>query len=264
MTVSRRAFHDVLKKSCFQAGEVILKNFGKKKKIQSKGINDWVTEIDFKAENVIIKCIKKYFPESSFLAEESGNSERRSELHWIIDPIDGTNNYIHNHPFFSVSIALSIDGVISYSAVFDPLRKEFFFAEKGRGSFLNKKKIVVSNIKKLSESLLCTGFITSNKKYTEMNMRNFKKLIYHCQSIRRDGSAALDLAYVASGRLDAFWVLGLKPWDTAAGILLVKEAGGIVTKANGKNYSIYDKSLLTSNQFLHKELIRNLKQNSNL
>ena len=264
MTILREKFHDVLERSCFQAGEIILKNFGKKKKIKSKGVNNWVTEIDFKAENAIIRCIKKYFPESSFLAEESGNSEEQSELHWIIDPIDGTNNYIHNYPFFSVSIALSIDGVISYSSIFDPLRKEFFFAERGRGSFLNKRKIFVSKINKLSESLLCTGFVTSNKKYTEMNMRNFKKLIYFCQSIRRDGSAALDLAYVASGRLDAFWMLGLNPWDTAAGILLVKEASGMVTKANGENYGIYDESLLASNSFMHKELVKNLKQNSNL
>jgi myo-inositol-1(or 4)-monophosphatase len=259
MNISRDKFHEVLQKSCFQAGEIILKSFGTNKKIKSKGDNNWVTETDLKAENAIIKCIKKYFPESSFLAEESGRSKNQSDLHWIIDPIDGTNNYIHNYPFFCVSIALSIGGVLSCASIFDPLKKEFFFAEKNKGSFLNERKISVTKLDKLSKSLLCTGFITSNKKHTDINIRNFKNLTHSCRSIRRDGSAALDLAYVACGRLDAFWELGLNAWDTAAGILLVKEAGGTVTQINGKDYSIYDESLLASNSYIHKDLMKKLQ-----
>jgi len=259
----RDRVHEALQKSCSRAGKIILKSFGENKKIKSKGDNNWVTETDLKAENSIIRCIKEYFPESSFLAEESGKStgmhKGPSDLLWIIDPIDGTNNYIHDYPFFCVSIALSIDGVLSYAAIFDPLKSEFFFAEKNKGAFLNGKKISVTKLNKLSKSLLCTGFITSNKKHTDINIKNFKNLIHSCRSIRRDGSAALDLAYVACGRLDAFWELGLNAWDTAGGILLVQEAGGTVTQINGEDYSIYDESLLASNPYIHKDLMKKLQ-----
>ena len=138
--------HEVLQKSCFRAGKIILKSFGENKKIKSKGDNNWVTETDLKAENSIIRCIKEYFPGSSFLAEESGRSTGPTDLLWIIDPIDGTNNYIHDYPFFCVSIALSIDGVLSYASIFDPLKREFFFAEKNKGAFLNEKKISVTQL----------------------------------------------------------------------------------------------------------------------
>ncbi len=249
-------FFDIMKKSCYSAGEIMMESFEQNKEIKSKGENNWVTEIDIKIENTIVNLIKRDYPDSSFLAEElNSNNNKKSSLHWIIDPIDGTNNYIHDYPFFCISIGLMIEGIISHAAILDPVRNEFFYSEKGSGSYLNDKKIFVSNNNKLNQALLCTGFITSNKEYGEANVENFKNLLYKCRSIRRDGSAALDLAYVACGRLDGFWELGLNPWDTAAGILLVEEAGGMITKINGEEYEIHQKDIVASNSLIHKDLL---------
>ena len=253
-------FEDIMRQSCNLAGEIMMDNFGLNKEIKSKGPNNWVTEVDIKIEKKIINFIKQHYPTSSFLAEESNeNNGVRSDLHWIIDPIDGTNNYIHNYPFFCVSIALMIDGVIAHGSIYDPNRKEFFYSEKGGGCYLNDKPILVSSNHNLSQTLLCTGFITSNKKYAQANVENFKNLLYKCRSIRRDGSAALDLAYVACGRLDGFWELGLNPWDTAAGILLVTEAGCAVTRINGDTYDINKKDIVASNSLIHGDLVNILK-----
>ena len=260
MASSVLSIKKVLKLACNEAGEIIKKSFGSVKKISSKGKNDWVTTQDKKVEKHIIDTIKKYYPDSSFIAEESGASPKSSRIQWIIDPIDGTNNFIHDYPFFCTSIGVQVDGELNYGAIYDPLRKEFFYAEKGLGAFLNNKRIKTSQVDNLEEALLCTGFITSKKHYAKKNIDNFQKLLFKCRSIRRDGSAALDLAYVACGRLDGFWELGLNSWDTAAGVLLVKEAGGVIGNSQGKTFDILkNKSLIASNKYIFNDLMSNVE-----
>ncbi len=250
----------VLKLACLEAGKIILKNYGKKKNVKSKGNNDWVTNQDIIIEKKIIQIIKKTFPDSSFIGEETGFSNARSNITWVIDPIDGTNNYIHDYPFFCTSIGVLINNKIQYGAIYDSLRDEFFYASKKRGSYLNGKRIYVSNIKNLSDSLLCTGFITSKKSYAKNNISNFRKLVFKARSIRRDGSAALDLAYVACGRFDGFWELGLNSWDTSAGVLLVEEAGGRVINSIGRRFDILNnKSLISGNKHIVKKLLSEIK-----
>jgi len=246
----------VLKAACLEAGKIISANYGKVKNVRSKGANDWVTTQDIKVEKVIINIVKKVFPNSNFIGEETGASGNNQAMTWVIDPIDGTNNYIHDYPFFCTSIGVMIKGKITYGAIFDSNRNEFFYAQKDAGAFLNGKKINVSRIKNLSDSLLCTGFITSKKSFARKNLANFRRLIFKARSIRRDGSAALDLAYVACGRLDGFWELGLNSWDTSAGVLLVREAGGRVVNSSGKNFNILkNKSIISANKGLLKKLI---------
>lgn len=250
----------ILLLACKTAGKTLLKSYNSKKVVKSKGNNDWVTEYDIKIEKSIINILKKNFPDSEFIGEETGSSSIKKEMTWIIDPIDGTNNFIHNYPFFCTSIGLMIKGKISYGAIYDPLRDEFFYAQKNKGAFLNGKRIRVSKVRKVSDTLLCTGFISSKKNYGKKNIDNFKRLVFKCRSIRRDGSAALDLAYVACGRLDGFWELGLNSWDTSAGVLLVREAGGRVISADGKNYNILkSKSLLASNKVILKDILSQIK-----
>ena len=187
----------VLKLACLEAGKVILKNYGTIKSVKSKGRNDWVTKQDILIERRVIKIIKRDFPDSAFIGEETGVSSKKMDMTWIIDPIDGTNNYIHDYPFFCTSIGVMIKGEMTHGAVYDPLREEFFYAQKDHGAFMNEKRIKVSEIRKLSDSLLCTGFITSKVSYAKKNISNFTRLVFKARSIRRDGSAALDLAYVA-------------------------------------------------------------------
>ena len=252
----------VLKLACLEAGKVILKNYGTIKSVKSKGRNDWVTKQDILIERRVIKIIKRDFPDSAFIGEETGVSSKKMDMTWIIDPIDGTNNYIHDYPFFCTSIGVMIKGEMTHGAVYDPLREEFFYAQKDHGAFMNEKKIKVSEIRKLYDSLLCTGFITSKVSYAKKNISNFTRLVFKARSIRRDGSAALDLAYVACGRLDGFWELGLNSWDTSAGVLLVEEAGGKVINSKGKKFNILEnKSLISANKYLVKKLLVEIKSN---
>jgi myo-inositol-1(or 4)-monophosphatase len=250
----------VLRAACLEAGGILLQNYGVKKRVKSKGHNDWVTSQDIVIEQAIIKIIKKTFPYASFIGEETGESSINSDMLWIIDPIDGTNNYIHDYPFFCTSIGVMIKNRLEHGAIYDCLRDEFFYAGRKNGSYLNGKKIGVSNTRNLSDSLLCTGFITSNKSYAKKNIANFKRLVFKARSIRRDGSAALDLAYVACGRLDGFWELGLNSWDTSAGVLLVEEAGGKVVNSLGRKFDILkNKSLISGNKIIVKKLITEIQ-----
>ena len=253
MSIMNNKIKKVLKLACLEAGKVILKNYGTIKSVKSKGRNDWVTKQDILIERRVIKIIKRDFPDSAFIGEETGVSSKKMDMTWIIDPIDGTNNYIHDYPFFCTSIGVMIKGEMTHGAVYDPLREEFFYAQKDHGAFMNEKRIKVSEIRKLSDSLLCTGFITSKVSYAKKNISNFTRLVFKARSIRRDGSAALDLAYVACGRLDGFWELGLNSWDTSAGVLLVEEAGGKVINSKGKKFNILEnKSLISANKYLVK------------
>jgi myo-inositol-1(or 4)-monophosphatase len=205
-------------------------------KVGVKQQNDFVTEIDRAAEATIVEMLREVYPTHAILAEESGDSrpDANSEFQWIIDPLDGTTNFIHGFPQYAVSIALAHKGVLSQAVIFDPNRNELFTASKGGGAFLNDKRIRVSNRTKLDEALLGTGFPYRMFDHVDAYLSIFKEMTRRCAGVRRPGAASLDLAYVAAGRLDGFWEFGLSPWDMAAGALLIQEAGGLVSDLAGE------------------------------
>tara|TARA_B100000212_G_scaffold215764_1_gene163226 strand:- start:2107 stop:2895 length:789 start_codon:yes stop_codon:yes gene_type:complete len=250
-----------LKVASKSASKIIIEAYENKNIHTSyKSKKNLVTQTDVEAEKEIISKILKKFPDSNFIAEESGIIKKnKNNITWIIDPIDGTNNFISGYPFFCISIAALENGVITHGSIYNPISNEFFYASKGNGSFLNDKKIFVSRVKKLSNSILGTGFVMCSDKSVNANMRNLVRVIKNLRSFRRSGSAALDLAYVACGRLDGFWHIDLKVWDFAAGILLVKEAGGKITDFVGDKFHLDSKNLLASNKLIHKSIIEKLK-----
>lgn len=248
-------FMEVAIKAALEAGGILRRSLGRVREIAYKGENNLVTEVDRLSENTIIGVIKASFPSHGIFAEERGKSSSESDYLWIIDPLDGTTNYAHTYPVFSVSIALQIKGTLVLGVVYDPLREELFSAELGSGAYLNEKSIKVSAVRTVKESLLCTGFTHENEWMVEENLIHFANFIKRAQAVRRDGSAALDLCYVACGRYDGFWELGLNPWDTAAGSLILKEAGGKITDFNGREFSIYSEELLATNGIIHKEML---------
>jgi len=202
-------------------------------KVASKGRSDFVTEVDRAAEQAIVDILLKAYPDHAILAEESGASGD-SEYTWIIDPLDGTTNFIHGFPQYAVSIALRHREHVTQAVVYDPTRNELFTASRGRGAFLNERRIRVSKRSKLSECLIGTGFPFRSFEHLDEYVRMFRSVTEHTAGIRRPGAAALDLAYVAAGRLDGFWEIGLSPWDMAAGSLLILEAGGLVSDFKGE------------------------------
>jgi len=246
---------EVAEKAAREAGKVLIENLGKVKEIEFKAKNSLVTEVDKFSEEIIISSIKKHFPSHDYFAEESGRHSRESDHVWIIDPLDGTTNYAHAYPFFSVSIALEIEEVVKVGLVYDPVKEELFTAEEGKGSYLNGNPIKVSKSHAIEHSHVCTGFMHEIEWMVEANIKHFGNFIRRARAVRRDGSAALDLCYVACGRFDGFWELGLNPWDTAAGALILKEAGGHVTTFSGDEYSIYLQEILGSNSIIHDHMI---------
>lgn len=241
-----------------EAGSYASGRIGKLKEISHKdGVNNLVTDVDKTSEKMIIGRIKNKFPDHSVLAEESGEHASGGEVKWIIDPLDGTINYAHGFPIYCVSIAVSIKESVAVGVVYDPSRDELFSAEEGKGAFLNGTKISVSKRPLLKESLIATGFAYSTEGRIA-NIDYFKKMLEKAQAVRRAGSAALDLSYVACGRLDGFWEMGLCPWDTAAAQLILKEAGGKISKFNGGEWGIYDKEVIASNGLIHEELSKNI------
>jgi myo-inositol-1(or 4)-monophosphatase len=224
-----------------RAGEVIIRGMNRVHRldIRAKGQNDFVTEIDTQAELEIIEIVRKHYPDHAVLAEESGHSGLKddSEFVWIIDPLDGTTNFLHGFPQFAVSIGVQRRGRMEHGVVYDPLRQELFTASRGEGAQVDGKRIRVSNQIGLERALIGTGFpYRSNLHWLDDYMAMFKAVTQATAGIRRPGASALDLAYVAAGRLDAFWELGLSPWDTAAGTLLITEAGGLVGALDGSEY----------------------------
>ena len=232
--------------------------------IDYKGEINLVTEADKISEKMITSKITTLFPDHDILAEESTTIDRGSDFRWIIDPLDGTTNYAHGYPYFCVSIALERLDTMIVGIVYDPMLDEMFVAEKGKGAFVNEREIHVSNTREVIKSLLATGFPYDIREDSHNNLNYFNKMILQAQAIRRAGSAALDLAYVAAGRFDGFWELKLNPWDIAAGWLLVKEAGGIVTDMGGKNYFIESPSILASNGRIHAEMMAILESESSI
>lgn len=243
----------------YKGAEILRQYFGKLTGVMKKGAIDLVTKADLEAEKAIIEVIHSAFPEHSILAEESGLNHKNSENQWIIDPLDGTTNFAHELGIFAVSIAFSCQNEIILGYVLNPVSGEFFTAEKGQGAKLNGKSMNVSSTGMVSESLLVTGFPYNHPEIIDAIMARFGRCISASQGVRRLGSAALDLCYVAQGRFDGFWEQNLKPWDTAAGMLMVKEAGGRVTDFSGNPYNIYQKEILATNLNIHQEMMNLLK-----
>jgi myo-inositol-1(or 4)-monophosphatase len=244
-----------------EAGAVLVQHLGSAR-ISTKGDIDLVTEADLASENLIIERIRSYYPQHGILAEESGEAVlsggRRSDWKWIVDPLDGTTNYAHGYPCFCVSIALEHAGAIEIGVVYDPVRDEMFAAERGSGATLNDRRIRVSSVEDLNCAMLCTGFPYNVRERPDFT-RDFANFTMAAQAVRRDGSAALDLAYVACGRFDGFWEDGLSPWDIAAGMLLIEEARGRVSNFDDEPLSIYTRKVLASNGLVHQDMLRVLK-----
>ena len=218
-----------------RAGSIINRSAleGAPLEVRAKQANDYVTQVDRAAEEAIMDVVRKAYPDHDFMAEESGTTGAEAQYRWIIDPLDGTTNYIHGFPQYCVSIAVEQRGSLVHGVVYDPVRNELFTASKGRGAYLNDRRIRVSKCARMQEALIGTGFPFKELKRVDPYLRQLKRLMSSASGVRRAGAAALDLAYVACGRLDAFWELGLSPWDMAAGALLIQEAGGLVGDLKG-------------------------------
>jgi myo-inositol-1(or 4)-monophosphatase len=252
---------NTLLKATLEAGKILKENFGGTYKISSKEVvSNLVTEIDKRSEVKIFEIIKNDFPGHYILSEEAGALIQDSEYKWIIDPIDGTVNYAHSIPLTCVSIAVEKNGEVILGAVYNPISGELFFSEKGKGAFLNDEKIFVSECEDLGKALLVTGFPYDSSSYKPDPVSIFKKFIMHDIPIRRLGSAALDLCWTACGRFEGFWEYNLNAWDVAAGVLILKEAGGIVTNLSGDEFSIYGKEILAVNNVsIHNEMLEIIK-----
>ncbi len=243
--------------AALKAGKIIKDSLGtiSSNDIENKNVFDYVTVIDKKSEQFIIDSIQKYFPDHEILAEESGKSNKRNESCWIIDPLDGTTNFIHGYPNSAVSIALEKNKEVILGVVYDPYRDELFYGEKGKGAFLNNRQIHVSKRTNLNHCLVATGFPFRNKNLLSLYWQVLSAIFMEVSGVRRTGSAALDLAHIACARFDGFWELKLSPWDVAAGSLIIQEAGGKITDFEGKNNYIWTGNVIASNNKIHDFLI---------
>ena len=238
-----------------EAGSLLAGYFERRVPFETKGEFDLVTEADRASEKLVVERLRSYFPSHAIVAEEGGGHESSSDYRWFVDPLDGTTNFAHSFPMFNVTLGLERAGELIAGVIYDPMRQEVFTAERGAGAFLNNRRIRVSSTKRLTDSLASTGF-PSRKRHHNINIHFYYQLAMASHGVRRTGSAAIDLAYVASGRLDFFWEFGLKPWDMAAGSLLVQEAGGRVTDMKGAPHSVTTSDhMLADNGALHQEVL---------
>ena len=228
--------------------------------IRSKRKNDFVSEVDHAAEEAIIGVLREAYPAHGFLAEESGAENAEAEFVWVIDPLDGTTNFLHGFPQYCVSIGLLHKGVPNQAVVFDPNRNELFTASRGVGAYLNDRRIRVSKIDKVEDALMGTGFPFKEVGHLDDYLRMFRNVTLTCSGVRRPGAAALDLAWVAAGRIDGFWEIGLSPWDIAAGALLVREAGGLIGDLDGEDKFLESGRVVASNSKIFGALLQLLKQ----
>jgi myo-inositol-1(or 4)-monophosphatase len=251
-----------LEKSAVQAalaaGKVLRNHFGKKISVHEKANASLVTNADIEAEEVSLKILLKKFPDFGVIAEESDPRPGTGLGRWIIDPLDGTTNFVHRFPMFCVSIAAEWDGQIAVGVIYHPILRDLIVAVRGRGVTLNGKRVHVSKTRVLRNALLTTGFTYQKQKLLHREMGAFERLSQIARAVRRPGSAALDLAYTGRGIFDGFWERNLSPWDVAAGSLIVEEAGGKVTNFQGKPFSIHSREILASNGLLHESLIRTI------
>jgi myo-inositol-1(or 4)-monophosphatase len=254
------AMKEIILQAAREGGRVLMQHFGQSFRVFHKGDVDLVTDADRAAEEAIVGVLRGTFPYHDILAEEADYGPRQSRFRWIIDPLDGTTNYAHGFPWFAVSIALEIDGEITSGVVHNPFHREIFFAEKGKGAYLNDIPLRVSPVPRLDEALLATGFPYDRKVSPCNNYDHFVHFQQAARACRRAGAASLDLAYVAAGRLDGFWEMKLKPWDVAAGKLLVEEAGGEVSDFDGAAFDVHGCECLASNGRIHREMIEILQK----
>lgn len=265
MTSSPEQLHiflDIATEAALAAGAILQTFWGNLENIQEKGRpGDLVTEADKASEIAILKVLNRHCPDFAVLAEESGQIGSSSDRYlWAIDPLDGTTNYTHQYPFYAVSIGLLIDGVPEVGVIYAPFHQELFRAAKGLGATCNRRPIYVSQTANLSQSLLVTGFAYDRRETADNNYAEFCHLTHLTQGVRRGGAAAIDLAYVACGRLDGFWERGLSPWDMAAGVVLVEEAGGKVTAYDSTPFAIHSGRILATNGHIHQALSHELLQ----
>jgi myo-inositol-1(or 4)-monophosphatase len=242
-----------------KAGEIIVRGLARFEGVEtaSKGLNDYVTSIDHAAEAAIIDILREAYPHHAFLAEESGASGN-SDTTWIIDPLDGTTNFMHGFPQFAVSIACQVQGRMEHAVIYDPMRQELFTSSRGQGAYLENRRLRVSRQRTLEGSLIATGFpYRENLHYLDAYMAMMRTIITRSSGLRRPGAASLDLAYVAAGRVDGFWEIGLKAWDTAAGSLLIREAGGLIGTLDGGEYK-QNGNIVAGNPRIFNELLEAL------
>ncbi len=239
----------------FQGGKILSDMYGSMFKVDRKGRIDLVTEADTASERAIINAITRQFPDHAILAEESGTHREKSPYRWVIDPLDGTTNFAHNLPLFSISIAFQAHGETLFGAVFNPISEELFMAEKGKGATLSGRPIAVSTIATVEESLLVTGFPYNVREILPELLLKFEACLDAAQGVRRLGSAALDLCYLACGRFDGFWEENLKAWDTAAGALIAQEAGARITDFTEGAFTPGAAQMLATNGSIHQEMI---------
>jgi len=257
MSESKRAL-EVAVRAARAGGRILKRRMAglRRSQFSRKGKYDWVTEVDKESERAILKVLRKEFPGHSIKAEESAPAEAAQSRQWLIDPLDGTVNYMHRFPMFCVSIGFVERGKLEVGVVYDPIREELFTARRGQGAFLNGRRIRVTSCSSFDESLLATGFPFRAKDKMDLYIGSFRKVFLKTGSIRRAGSAALDLAYVACGRMDGFWEMALQPWDMAAGALLIQEAGGRVTDFFGRREFLEQGHVLAGNRPIHRKLLR--------
>jgi myo-inositol-1(or 4)-monophosphatase len=237
-----------------EAGALVADYFARHIPFETKGEYDLVTEADRASERLIVERLSRHFPSHAIVAEEGGGHENASGYRWYVDPLDGTTNFAHGFPCFNVTLALEAEGELVAGVIFDPIRNELFTAERGAGAYLNQERIHVSQIGQLGNALVATGF-PSRKRHLSVNIHFYHQLGMLTHGVRRCGSAAIDLAYVACGRLDAFWEFGLNPWDMAAGRLLVAEAGGKYSGMHGESHQLRGPDLLVDNGLIHAEIL---------
>ena len=246
-------FLEAATETAIEAGGILLSEFGRPAKVSRKGKLDLVTQADRQSEQVIVNRLRRRFPKHAILSEEGAGQESGASYRWIVDPLDGTTNFVHGYPCFAVSIALEEAGELLAGVVYQPITKELFTGSAGEGAHLNGRPIHVSSVDHLSASLVATGF-PSRKRTPKPNIHYYWNFALRSHGVRRDGSSALDLASIACGRFDGFWEFGLHPWDTAAGVVLVREAGGTVTNFAGQAYHPGDYEILASNGHIHAEM----------
>jgi myo-inositol-1(or 4)-monophosphatase len=263
MTPNSESFLPAMSAIAREAGALLLHYFHQKLKIEYKGEADLVTAADRASEALIRQRVSAQFPSHDVLGEEQGLNDRGSEYRWYVDPLDGTTNFAHGYPVFCVSLALERrkdgSGERIAGVVYDPTRDEIFTAEKGRGARLNGESIHVSKTAQLRESLVATGF-PSRKRHLNPNIFFYHQITLHSHGVRRAGSAALDLCSVACGRFEGFWEFNLNPWDTAAGVLIIEEAGGRVTRFDGSRFQIDSRETLASNGLIHDALLHEFQE----
>jgi myo-inositol-1(or 4)-monophosphatase len=257
--VDLEKIRDVGLAAATRAGDILLKHWGKAHTVQKKGAIDLVTEADIASEKAVTEIIRSVFPEHSIHAEESGISQKSGPYKWIIDPLDGTTNFAHSLPDFAVSIAFACDGEPVFGLVLNPVTEELFCGMQDYGATLNGHLIHVSSTKDIGEALLVTGFPYDLQSHIQPIMRRVERCLKASQGIRRLGSAALDLCYVACGRFEGFWEQNLSPWDTAAGVVIAREAGAKISDFVDQPYSIEKKEILATNGLIHESMTRLLR-----